>query len=136
MSLAPGTRLGPYEVVARLGTGGMGEVFRASDTRLRRTVALKILPPDKAAHSDRRQRFLHEARATSALNHPNIVTLYDIAADQGVDFLVMEFVEGRTLKDAIPQSGLPFDLLLQYATQICSALAAAHTAGIIHRDVK
>src|SRR5262245_30224986 len=102
MALSAGTRLGPYEIVAPIGSGGMGEVYRANDTRLHRAVAIKILPPDQVVNPERKQRFLLEARAASALNHPNIVTLYDISSDQGVDFLVMEHVRGRTLKEMWP----------------------------------
>jgi serine/threonine protein kinase len=136
MSLAPGSRLGPYEIVAALGAGGMGEVFRARDTRLERTVAIKILPADRIADSQRKARFLQEARAASALNHPNIVTLHDIAEDGGLDFLVMECVPGKPLAAIIPAHGLPLREALDYAIQIASALAAAHAAGIAHRDIK
>ena len=96
-TLAPGARLGPYKIEAPIGAGGMGQVFRATDTRLHRTVAIKILPPDKVAAPDRKHRFLQEARAASALNHPNIVTLHDIASEGEVDYLVMEYVEGTSL---------------------------------------
>src|SRR5437879_10908472 len=103
MSLAVGTRLGPYEILAPLGKGGMGEVYRATDTRLHRTVAIKILPHDKVDDPERKQRFLQEARAVSALNHPNIVVLHDISSDGGTDFMVMEYVRGETLKQRMIQ---------------------------------
>src|SRR3954467_8781226 len=105
MALSPGERLGPYEILATLGKGGMGEVFSATDTRLHRTVAIKILPRDKVADPERKKRFLQEARAASALNHPNIVTLHDIASDNGVDYLVMEFVPGKSLDKLITPKG-------------------------------
>src|SRR3954467_6856154 len=101
MALSPGERLGPYEILATLGKGGMGEVFRAIDTRLHRTVAIKTLPRDRVADPDRKRRFMQEARAASALNHPNIVTLYDIATDGGVDYLVLEYVPGKSLDKLI-----------------------------------
>jgi len=130
------THLGPYKIEAPIGAGGMGQVFRATDTRLHRTVAIKILPHDKVADPDRKRRFLQEARAASALNHPNIVTLYDIANDAGIDFLVMEYVPGKPLDKLIPPKGLPLADVMSYATQISGALAAAHAVGIVHRDIK
>src|SRR6202521_2446227 len=136
MAILPGTRLGPYEILSAIGAGGMGEVFSATDTRLHRTVAIKILPHDKLADPERKRRFLQEARAVSALNHPNIVTLYDIANDHGVDYLVMEYVPGKSLGMLITPRGLPLAEALHYAQQIASALAAAHAAGIVHRDIK
>src|SRR6476646_2543331 len=136
MSLSVGTRLGPYEILAALGAGGMGEVFRARDTRLNRTVAIKVLPRDRVADPDRKRRFLQEARAASALNHPNIVVIYDISSEAGTDFLVMEYVRGKTLKELITPQGLPFAEICRYGAQIASALAAAHAAGIVHRDIK
>ncbi len=105
--VAVGSQLGPYRLEARLGAGGMGEVFRGADTRLRRAVAIKILPRDKVADPDRKRRFLQEARAASALNHPNIVAIYDIASDGGVDYLVMECVTGKSLDKLITPKGLP-----------------------------
>ena len=131
-----GAQLGPYKIEAPLGAGGMGEVFRATDTRLHRTVAIKILPHDKVADPERKRRFLQEARAASALNHPNIVTLHDIANDHGVDYLVMEYVPGKSLNKLITPKGLPLAEAIGYAQQIASALAAAHAAGIVHRDIK
>jgi serine/threonine protein kinase/Tfp pilus assembly protein PilF len=134
--LAPGSQLGPYRIDGLLGIGGMGEVFRATDTRLHRTVAIKILPRDNGSDPERKRRFLQEARAASALNHPNIVTLHDIANDNGIDYLVMEFVPGKSLDKTIPPGGLPLGELIDYATQIASALVAAHAAAIVHRDIK
>ena len=135
---APGTRghIGPYRIEGLIGAGGMGEVFRATDTRLHRTVAIKILPSDQVADPERRRRFLQEARAASALNHPHIVTLHDIASDNGVDYLVMECVPGEPLDRVIAKKGLPLPDVVSYATQIAGALAAAHAASIVHRDIK
>jgi serine/threonine protein kinase len=114
----------------------MGEVFRATDTRLRRTVAIKVLPPDKVADPERKRRFLQEARAASALNHPNIVTLHDIANEDGMDYLVMEYVLGKSLDKLTGPKGLPLSEAVSYSIQIAGALAAAHAAGIVHRDIK
>src|SRR4029450_9399767 len=136
MPVAQGTRLGPYEIRAALGAGGMGEVYSALDTRLHRTVALKVLPPAKFRDADREARFLQEARAASALNHPNIVTLHDIASEGAIHFLVMEHVPGEVLSRVIARGGLAISDLAEYATQMASALAAAHAAGIVHRDIK
>src|SRR5512136_2811935 len=136
MSLAAGTRLGPYEVVGLIGAGGMGEVYKARDTRLDRTVAIKVLPAEKVADPERRRRFVQEAKAASALNHPNIVTVYDIGQVDGIDFIAMEYVAGKTLDELIPRKGTRLSLALKYAVQIADALARAHGAGIIHRDLK
>jgi eukaryotic-like serine/threonine-protein kinase len=136
MPLSSGTRLGPYEILTPIGAGGMGEVFLASDTRLYRNVAIKVLPRDRVADPERKRRFLQEARAASALNHPNIVTLYDISNASGTDYLVMEYVPGKSLDKLIPASGLPLRDVLSLAQQIASALVAAHAAGIVHRDLK
>jgi eukaryotic-like serine/threonine-protein kinase len=133
---AAGAQLGPYKIEAPIGAGAMGEVFRAHDTRLHRTVAIKVLPHDRVADPDRKRRFLQEARAASALNHPNIVVIYDISSEAGTDFLVMEYVRGKTLKELITPQGLPFAEICRYGEQIASALAAAHAAGIVHRDIK
>ena len=130
------SQLGPYKIEAALGAGGMGEVYRARDTRLDRIVAIKILPRDKVSDPERKRRFMQEARAASALNHPNIVTLHDIASDAGVDYLVMEHIAGKSLDKLITPKGLPLAETIGYATQIASALAAAHAAGIVHRDIK
>src|SRR3984957_11433028 len=131
-----GMRLGPFEIEHLLGAGGMGEVFRAVDTRLGRTVAIKVLPRQLAGNPALNRRFLREARAASALNHPNIVALYDISSHEGADFLVMEYVAGKTLKDLIPPGGLPFDGVAGLGSQIALALGAAHAAGIVHLDIK
>jgi Tol biopolymer transport system component len=135
-AVTSGSHLGPYRIEEALGAGGMGMVYRAHDTRLHRTVALKVLSPEHMADSAWKLRFLHEARAASALNHPSIVTLYDIASDHGIDFLVLEYVSGKTLKELITAKGLPLEVALAFATQIANALAAAHSAGIVHRDIK
>ena len=131
-----GRRLGRYELIARLGQGGMGEVYRARDTRLKREVALKMLPPESMADPVRRRRFEQEARAASALNHPNIVSIHDIDRADGIDFITMEFVPGQTLAARIGRKGLPLQEVLSYAVQIAGALAAVHAAGIVHRDLK
>ena len=134
-SASPLRQLGPYQIETKLAEGGMGEVYRAFDTRLRRPVAIKILLA--GGHGDGQTgRFLHEARAASALNHPNIVTVYDIAREDDVDYMVMEYVSGRTLTQWIPTGGMTLEDLCEYGAQIASALAAAHAAGIVHRDVK
>ena len=131
-----GRKLGRYQVISRLGGGGMGEVYLARDTRLKRDVALKVLRPESLADPHRTQRFTQEARAASALNHPHIVAIHDIDQIKGVDFMVMEYVPGRTLTEAIGHRGLPLAEALAYAIQIADALTAAHAAGIVHRDLK
>jgi eukaryotic-like serine/threonine-protein kinase len=131
-----GRTLDRYRIDSKLGEGGMGVVYKAYDTHLNREVALKIIPPEKVAESNRKQRFLREARAASALNHPNIVTVHDLRSDDGIDFIVMEHVEGRPLSEIIPPGGLTVALAIQYAEQIADAIAAAHSAGILHRDLK
>jgi serine/threonine-protein kinase len=131
-----GVSVGPYRILEEIGSGGMGQVFRAVDTRLHRTVAIKVLPSTHVADPDRKRRFLQEARAASKLNHPNIVTLHDMASDGGVDYLVMEYVEGKTLKELIRSEGLPISEAGGYAIQLAGALAVAHAAGLIHRDIK
>ncbi len=136
MALQPGVRLGPYEIVSAAGAGGMGEVYRARDTRLDRTVALKVLPPDLTSEPAARQRFEREARAVAALSHPHICTLHDIGQQDGIDFLVMEYLDGETLTARLARGKLPLDQALQYGIQIADALAAAHKAGIVHRDLK
>ncbi|MBI3694608.1 MAG: serine/threonine-protein kinase [Acidobacteria bacterium] len=136
MSLDPGARLGPYEVIGKLGEGGMGVVYKARDTRLNRLVALKLLPPDKVADPERKRRFIQEAQAASALNHPNIITIYDVNTEGETQFIAMEYVAGRTLAELIPRHGIPPVQALKYAVQIAGALAKAHSAGIIHRDLK
>ncbi len=137
MTLAPGARLGPYQIVAPLGAGGMGEVYRARDTRLGRDVAVKVLPGGAAADPERRARFEQEARSASALNHPNIVTLLDIGDADGVSFIAMEHVEGRTLRELVGGSTpLAARKTLDIAAQLADGLAKAHAAGIVHRDLK
>ena len=133
---AVGAQLGPYRILGLLGAGGMGEVYRAKDTRLGREVALKLLPRERVADPERQRRFLREARAASALNHPNIVTFFDLARAGGQDFLVMEYVAGQALNRSIPGNGLPLRQALSYAIQIADAMAAAHAAGVVHRDLK
>ena len=136
MVLTPGTKLGPYEIVAPLGAGGMGEVYRARDTRLDRTVAVKILPAHLSSNPEARQRFEREARAISSLNHPNICTLHDIGHQDGTDFLVMEYLEGETLADRLIHGPLPPEQVLKYGIEICEGLEKAHKNGLIHRDLK
>src|SRR5215471_9106258 len=133
MTLSAGTRLGPYEILSLIGAGGMGEVYRARDTRLGRNVALKILPDDVANDPDRRARFETEARAASALNHPGIVTIHDIGNVDGVAYMVTEFIDGASLHQSRPEA---LRRQLDIAAQIAEALAAAHAARITHRDLK
>ncbi len=143
MPLSAGARLGPYEILSAIGAGGMGEVYKARDTRLDRTVAIKVLSAGVASDPDRRRRFEQEARATSALNHPHICVLYDIGSDdpsagsgQAVDYLVMEHLDGQTLAHRLRKGPMPLDQVLVLGEQISDALAAAHRAGIVHRDLK
>ena len=136
MSLDPGTRFGPYEILTLLGAGGMGEVYQARDDRLNRTVALKILPADLVTNAERRRRFIQEAQLASSLQHPNIITIFDIGSSDGGEYLAMELVRGRTLDTVIPKKGLRLQEALRYSIQITDALAAAHGAGIVHRDLK
>jgi eukaryotic-like serine/threonine-protein kinase len=136
MPLAPGAKLGPYEIVAPLGAGGMGEVYRAKDTRLGRDVALKILPESFAREADRLRRFEQEARAVAALNHPNILAVFDIGQQDGSPFLVSELLEGDTLRAALENGALPQRKTIEYGVQIAHGLAAAHEKGIVHRDLK
>ena len=136
MALSTGSRLGPYEIQSALGAGGMGEVYKARDTRLDRTVAIKVLPADVASDPQFRERFDREARTISSLNHPHICTLHDIGSQNGIDFLVMEYLDGETLADRLTKGALPYEQALQYAIQIGDALATAHRAGITHRDLK
>jgi eukaryotic-like serine/threonine-protein kinase len=136
MGLTAGTKLGPYEILAPLGAGGMGEVYSARDTRLARTVAIKILPSGLADNPAARQRFQREGKAISSLQHPNICTLYDIGNQNGIDFLVMEYLEGETLQDRLLRGALPLEQVVRYATEIADALDAAHHKGFVHRDLK
>ncbi|MGI8783130.1 MAG: protein kinase domain-containing protein [Acidobacteriota bacterium] len=136
MPLTKGTLLGPYEIEAPLGAGGMGEVYRARDTRLDRTVAIKVLPAHLAGNLELKQRFEREARTVSGLNHPHICTLYDIGQLGETDFLVMEYLEGETLAQRLEKGKLPAEQLLLYAIEITDALDRAHRQGVIHRDLK
>src|SRR5499425_2263590 len=136
MTVAPGTRLGPYEILAPLGAGGMGEVYRARDTRLERTVAIKILPAQFSADTVRKQRFEREAKAISQLNHPHICTLHDVGSQDGIEYLVMECVEGETLAKRLEKGPLPLEQVLKYGAQIADALDKAHRRGVVHRDLK
>jgi serine/threonine protein kinase len=136
MTLTSGTKLGPYEIQSQLGAGGMGEVYRARDTRLDRTVALKILPAAFSADPDRLHRFQHEAKILSALNHPNVLAIYDVGEQNGLRFLVSEFLEGESLRDALAAGALARRKLTEYALDVAKGLAAAHEKGIIHRDLK
>src|SRR6185295_10765202 len=136
MPLSAGTRLGPYELVGIIGAGGMGQVYRAKDTRLDRIVAIKVLPPELASDREFRERFEREAKTISALNHPNICTLFDIGQDADVQFLVMEYLEGETLAARLEKGALPASEALTIATQIAAALDKAHRQGIVHRDLK
>jgi Tol biopolymer transport system component len=136
VTLAPGTRLGPYEILSPLGAGGMGEVYRARDTRLQREVAVKVLPSTVASDPDRLRRFEKESRAASALNHPAIVTIYDVGQTDGVSWIAMELVEGKTLRELLIPGAMPVKRLLQLAPAIAEGLARAHESGIAHRDLK
>src|SRR5499427_4529255 len=136
MPLSAGDRLGPYEIVGAIGAGGMGEVYKARDTRLGREVAIKLLRAEKLSSPERTARFIQEARSASALNHSHIVTIHDIGAEGGRDFIVMEYIKGRPLDQLIPPTGMPVGQVLRLAVQIADALSKAHAAGIIHRDLK
>jgi eukaryotic-like serine/threonine-protein kinase len=136
MGLGAGSRLGPYEIIGSIGAGGMGEVFRARDTRLDREVALKVLPTAVSADPDRLQRFEQEARATAALNHPNILVVHDIGSDAGISYVVSELLDGHTLRHLLDGGALPSRKATEYAVQIANGLAAAHDRGIVHRDLK
>jgi serine/threonine protein kinase len=128
--------LGPYEILALIGAGGMGEVYQARDSRLNRLVALKVLPPDRVVNPERRQRFVQEAQLASSLEHPNIVIIYDIGTSDSVDYIAMELVRGRTVEALIPRRGMPLNQTLKIAVQVADALTAAHAAGVVHRDLK
>jgi len=136
MSLSPNTTLAHYTILSKIGAGGMGEVYRARDTRLDREVAIKLLPAEVSTDADRLQRFAQEARATSALNHPNILTVYDIGTNNGSPFLVAELLEGQELRVRLDAGQLPLRKTINYAQQIVSGLSAAHEKGIVHRDLK
>jgi eukaryotic-like serine/threonine-protein kinase len=135
-TLGPGARLGPYQLEALLGEGGMGQVYRARDTRLGRPVAIKVIRAEGAQRPDFRIRFQREAQATAALNHPHICALYDVGEHEGASYLVMEYVEGQTLASRLREGPLPLDQLLRRAAEVSQALAAAHERGIIHRISK
>ncbi|HVR43607.1 MAG TPA: serine/threonine-protein kinase, partial [Thermoanaerobaculia bacterium] len=136
MTIQAGTRLGPYEVVAPIGAGGMGEVYRARDTRLERSVAIKILPAEFAENTQLRLRFEREAKTISQLNHPHICTLFDVGHDKATHYLVMEYLEGESLADRLVKGPLPMEQVLRYGIEIADALDKAHRQGIIHRDLK
>src|SRR5579862_3097293 len=136
MGLFAGSRLGPYEIVSPLGAGGMGEVYRARDTRLDRTVAIKVLASHLSSSPELKQRLEREARTISSLNHPHICQLYDIGSHDGADFLVMEFLEGETLAERLRKGPIAFPEILKIGIAIAEALAVAHRQGIVHRDLK
>src|SRR5262245_53071505 len=135
MPLTPASRLGPYEVIAPLGAGGMGEVYRARDPRLKREIAIKVLPDNLASSPERLARFEREATTVAGLNHPNIVVLYSIEEVDGTRFLTMELVEGRTLAVLVTPGGLPTSQVLDLAIPLADALVAAHEKGVVHRDL-
>ena len=136
MPLTSGSKLGPYEIQSPLGAGGMGEVYRARDTRLGRDVAIKVLPESLASDPDRLQRFQQEARVLSTLNHPNLLAVYDVGVQDGVNYLVSELLEGQTLRERINATMLPPRKVTEFALQIANGLAAAHDKQIVHRDLK
>src|SRR6266705_1696643 len=136
MAIPPGRRLGPYEILSSIGAGGMGEVYRARDTRLDRVVAIKVLPPHLADRSELRERFEREARTIASLNHPHICTLHDIGQQDGIDFLVMEYLEGETLAHRLLKGALPVQQVLQYSIEISDALDKAHRKDVTQRDLK
>src|SRR5512138_2882812 len=136
MSLTPGTRLGAYEILGMIGSGGMGEVYRARDTRLDRVVAIKVLQGDLALSPETRQRFDREARIVSSLNHPHICTLYDVGHQDGMDYLVMEYLEGESLADRLQRGALPVPEITKIGMEIADALDKAHRQGLVHRDLK
>jgi eukaryotic-like serine/threonine-protein kinase len=136
MALAIGSRIGPHEITTLLGKGGMGEVYRARDTKLKRDVAIKLLPEEFARDSDRVARFQREAEVLASLNHPNIAAIYDLQEANGLRYLVLELVEGETLAERIARGPIPVEGALDIAKKICEALEAAHERGIVHRDLK
>ena len=135
MSLSAGDQLGPYQIVAPLGAGGMGEVYRAKDTRLGRDVAVKVLPQHLSSNPETRARFEREAKTVSSLNHPHICTLHDVGREGDTDYLVMELVEGETLAQRLMKGPLPLQDVVKYGAQIADALDRAHRAGVMHREV-
>ena len=136
MSLSVGSRLGPYEIAGVLGAGGMGEVYRARDSRLGRDVAIKVLPGEFFSDQERVRRFELEARSASALDHPNIISIYDIGSADSTLYIAMQYVEGKTLRELLAAGMLPVKKVLEIAVQIAEGLAKAHAAGIVHRDLK
>src|SRR6266511_1717716 len=136
LALSAGSRLGPYEVLSPLGAGGMGEVYRARDTRLERTVAIKVLPSNLSPTPEARQRFEREAKMISQLSHPHICALYDVGREGETEYLVMEYLEGETLAERLARGLLPLEQTLRYGVEIADALDKAHRQGIVHRDLK
>src|SRR5262245_63074135 len=136
MTLSAGMKLGPYEIQSPLGAGGMGEVYKARDTRLERTVAIKVLPQRLSSSPEVRQRFEREAKTISQLSHPHICALHDVGREGSVDYLVMEYLEGETLADRLARGPLPLAQTLRYGAQMADALDKAHRQGIVHRDLK
>jgi eukaryotic-like serine/threonine-protein kinase len=136
MALAPGTRLGPYEILTALGAGGMGEMYQARDTTLKRDIALKVLPSSVASDPERRDRFEREAQTIASRNHPNIVTIYSVELGGDIRFLTMELVEGKTLAEMIPLGGLAIGRFLPIAITLADAITAAFQRGVVHRDLK
>src|SRR5712692_11270106 len=136
MTLSAGTRLGPYEILSPPGAGGMGEVYRARDTRLERTVAIKVLPAHLSSSAEVRQRFEREAKTISQLSHSHICALYDVGNQDGVEYLVMELLEGETLADRLAGGPLPLEQALRFGIEVADALDKAHRSGIVHRDLK
>src|SRR6202162_1709801 len=136
MTIGPGSRLGPYEVLSPLGAGGMGEVWKARDTRLERTVAIKVLPDHLSKDEAMRQRFEREAKTISQLSHPHICALYDVGREGETEYLVMEYLEGETLTERLAKGALPLEQVLRYGVEIAGALDRAHRSGIVHRDLK
>src|SRR5437660_6286721 len=136
MTIDAGTRLGRYEIRAKIGEGGMGEVYRARDEKLSRDVAIKVLPADLSTNSDRLHRFEQEAQAVGALNHPNILAVYDVGMHDSAPYVVSELLEGETLREALNQRALATRKAIEYAVQLAHGLAGAHDKGIIHRDLK
>jgi eukaryotic-like serine/threonine-protein kinase len=136
MSLASGTRIGPYEIISMIGAGGMGEVYRATDSRLRRDVAIKVLPSDVCGDPQRLRRFEQEARASSALNHPNVLVVHDIGGLDAAPYVVTELLDGSTLREHLTGVPLPWSRAVAYAVEVANGLAAAHDRAIVHRDIK
>src|SRR5262252_2507221 len=136
MTLNPGSRLGPYEILSSIGAGGMGEVYKARDTRLERTVAIKVLPQHLSDSAEVRQRFEREAKTISQLSHPHICALYDVGSQDGVEYLVMEYLEGETLSERLVKGPLPLDQALHAGVEFFVACDGAHREGIVHRDLK